>query len=227
MELRVNRLPEVQSLELSPDPIYTTDDLVATAVLSDPHMDSLNVIYDWYENGQLTPVIGDTVSAVDVQSGDEWRLWSRQMMGMQMGCPKKLPSLFPIRFPLSNLTASPTGTVYNDQVVNRSSVATDPDQSIFPIYEWFVDGTQYISSALDLSTTVAIPGSTVTCLATVTDDEGVSIQDSIDIVIGNRTPTVSNVTVDVSGPTTNDLVNCSALLVIQMVKVSLRIMFGR
>ena len=72
------------------------------------------------------------------------------------------------------MTISPTGTVYNDQVVNCSSVATDPDQSIFPIYEWFVDGTQYISSALDLSTTVAIPGSTVTCLVTVTDDEGVT-----------------------------------------------------
>ena len=63
IELRVNRLPEVQSLELSPDPVYTTDDLVATAVLLDPDMDSLNTIYDWYENGQLTSVTGDTVSA--------------------------------------------------------------------------------------------------------------------------------------------------------------------
>ena len=184
VELRVNRLPEVQSLELSPDPVYTTDDLVATAVLFDPDMDSLNVIYDWYENGQLTSVIGDTVSASDVHSGDEWRVVVTPNDGYANGISQEAIITVSNTIPtISNVAISPTGTIYNDQVVTCTSVVTDPDQSIFPVYEWFVDGTQYISSGLDLSTTVAIPGSTVTCLVTVTDDEGITIQDSTSFVV--------------------------------------------
>ena len=50
----------------------------------------------------------------------------------------------------------------------------------------------------------------MTCLVTVTDDEGVTIQDSLSFVVENRTPTVSNVSIDISSPTSNDVVNCSA-----------------
>ena len=211
LELRVNRLPSILSLSLSPDPVYTTDDLIATAVLSDPDMDSLNVIYEWYENGQLTGVTGDTVSSTDIHSGDTWRVVVTPNDGYANGVSQEVSVMVSNTPPtISHVFVSPTGSIYNDQVVTCTSIATDPDQTVYPVYEWIVDGTQYISSAIDLSTTVAIPGSNVTCHVSVTDDDGVTVQDSSGFVVSNRAPTVSNVSIDVLSPTTNDTVTCSA-----------------
>ena len=47
---------------------------MVTALLSDPDLTSLTAFYEWYQNGQLTNVTGDTVYAADTQANDEWRV---------------------------------------------------------------------------------------------------------------------------------------------------------
>ncbi len=211
LSVRINQIPELQSLELSPDPIYTTDALTATVVASDPDGDALNLVYQWYENGQLTGVLGNVVPLTDIHAGDEWRVVVTPNDGYVSGASQEATIIVSNTAPsVTNVAIAPTGTVYNDQVLTCTSAAFDPDQTVIPVYEWTIDGNTYISNSVDLTTTVAMPGDTVTCEVFATDDEGVTVSSSDSITLANRLPTVSNVSIDSSTPTTNDLLTCSA-----------------
>ena len=214
ISIRVNRLPEVQTLELDPNPIYTTDALEATVVIVDLDSDLTNTVYQWYENGQLTGVMGGIVPSTDIHSGDEWRLVVTPNDGYINGVSQEISIIVSNTSPsVSNVAIAPTGTVYNDEIVTCTSAAFDPDQTIVPVYQWTVGGTNYISNSIDLSTTVGLPGDTVLCEVFATDDEGVTVSSTDSLVLGNRTPQVSQATIDVSSPTTNDVVTCSAIIV--------------
>jgi formylglycine-generating enzyme required for sulfatase activity len=214
ISIRVNRLPEVQTLELDPNPIYTTDALEATVVIVDLDSDLTNTVYQWYENGQLTGVMGSIVPSTDIHSGDEWRLVVTPNDGYINGVSQEISIIVSNTSPsVSNVAIAPTGTVYNDDIVTCTSAAFDPDQTIVPVYQWTVGGTNYISNSIDLSTTVGLPGDTVLCEVFATDDEGVTVSSTDSLVLGNRTPQVSQTTIDVSSPTTNDVVTCSATIV--------------
>ena len=214
LSIRINRLPEIQSLELAPNPIYTTDDLVATAVIVDLDLDLTNTIYQWYENEVLTGVMGGVVPSTDIHSGDEWRLVVTPNDGYINGVPQEISIIVSNTSPsVSNVAISPTGTVYNDDTVTCTSAAFDPDQTIVPVYQWTVGGTNYISNSIDLTTTVGLPGDTVLCEVFATDDEGVTVSSTDSLVLSNRAPQVSQVAIDILSPTTNDLVTCSASIV--------------
>ena len=214
LSIRVNRLPEIQTLELAPDPIYTTDDLIATAVIVDLDLDPTNTVYQWYENEVLTGVMGSVVPSTDIHSGDEWRLVVTPNDGYVNGVSQEISIIVSNTSPsVSNVAIAPTGTVYNDDTVTCTSAAFDPDQTIVPVYQWTVGGTNYISNSINLSTTVGQPGDTVLCEVFATDDEGVTVSSTDSLVLSNRAPQVSQVTIDIPSPTTNDVVTCSANIV--------------
>ena len=72
-----------------------------------------------------------------------------------------------------------------------------------------INGVYYNGDSLDLNTTIAMPGDIVECIISATDDYGVSVTDSTQIVIDNRMPTISQITIDNVNPTSNDVVTCS------------------
>ncbi len=212
IEVRVNRLPEIQSISLAPNPIYTTDALVATVLVGDPDGDATSVQYQWYENGQLTGVLGNIVPSTDVHAGDEWRLVATPNDGYHDGEPVEASILVSNTPPaVANVAISPNATVYNDETVSCTSAVSDPDQTIIPVYQWTVGGTAYISNSIDLSMTVAMPGDTVLCEVFATDDDGVTTTGSDSLLLSNRAPTVSQVSIDLTNPTTNEVVSCSAM----------------
>jgi hypothetical protein len=60
-----NTAPEIDSVTLSPDPVYTNDTITATATASDAEDDDVTVTYDWYVNdGLVATGTGDTLSGV-------------------------------------------------------------------------------------------------------------------------------------------------------------------
>ena len=91
-------------------------------------------------------------------------------------------------------------------VVQRSS---DPDQSITPVYQWMIGGTVHNGSSLNLGTTGVLPGDVVVCTISATDDYGVTVSDSAQILVDNRAPNISQVSIDNTTPTTNEVVTCS------------------
>ena len=210
VDLVVNRPPTIQQLTFSPDPVFTFDDLLATAVADDADGNVVTIDYQWFENGVLTNNSGDTISPVDLQADDEWRVVVTPNDGSIDGDSQELTIIVSNTPPtVSNVQMSPTTGIYNDGVVNCSGIVADPDQSILPVYNWLINGTSYNGDSLNLGTTIAMPGDPIECIVSATDDFGITIADSVQFTIDNRMPTISQISVDNSNPTTNDVVNCT------------------
>ena len=73
ISLRVNTPPTAASVALSPDPIYSTDNLSASASGSnDTDGDQVTYTYQWYENGTLNSSTLPTVSSSELDVGEVW-----------------------------------------------------------------------------------------------------------------------------------------------------------
>jgi hypothetical protein len=97
---------------------------------------------------------------------------------------------------------------YNNDTLVCSTTATDADGGSPSIaYEWTGGAT---GPELPLTSIVAAPGDTIACTATATDTDGGTDTGSASIVIGNRAPEVSSVTLSPSDVYTNDTITATA-----------------
>ncbi|NOQ56003.1 MAG: hypothetical protein GQ477_04330 [Nanohaloarchaea archaeon] len=76
-EFRMNSLPSISNVILSPTPTTDTDDLTAhNDTTIDPESDSITLYYRWYKNSTLQPVLNDmvTVNQSNFTSGETWKV---------------------------------------------------------------------------------------------------------------------------------------------------------
>ena len=85
ISFRINTLPVVDSLTISPDPAYSNTNLTATSATSDADAQSVTTTYAWYENGVLTSIVGSTVNASELQVGEAWMVRTTPNDGFQDG----------------------------------------------------------------------------------------------------------------------------------------------
>lgn len=114
---------------------------------------------------------------------------------------------------LFGLGISPASGVYVDTVLTCSAIASDAeDGSLTPTYSWDLAGTTFQGATLDLATTSAMIGDTVSCIATATDSGGISASAATFVVIENRPPSTPVISISPSAPIVNqdDLI-CSIL----------------
>ncbi|MEC7987613.1 MAG: hypothetical protein VX278_20770 [Myxococcota bacterium] len=84
---------------------------------------------------------------------------------------------------------SPSSGVYNDTVATCFATAYDIDESVNVNYRWSLNGIDVgFLPSIDLSTTSAGFGDTLTCTASVQDTQGAIATDTISVVIENRPP---------------------------------------
>ena len=109
-----------------------------------------------------------------------------------------------------SISSSSTG-LYNDSILTCSGTVSDPDESIAEQYSWELDSVLVGSaSTLDLSTTAALPGDSISCIITATDTQGVSSSESSLLSVENRAPSAPSISLSPTNPEPNvdDLV-CS------------------
>lgn len=195
INIRINTPPTAPVVGISPNPAYSMDTLQTTLTpATDIDGDPITHTYAWFENGQSTTHTGTSIPSSELSVGETWTVRVTPNDGYIDGPYAETSITISNTAPtLSNLTIS--GSLYNDQILTCSAVATDPDETVSISYIWTVNGTSYAGTSLNLSTTGAEPTDTVECVATVTDSNGATDTQSTNVTIANRSPVQAGVTI--------------------------------
>ena len=213
----VNALPTAPTVSIRPDPAYTTDDLVATAVgSSDPDgSGTVTYSYAWYESGMHTSIsTSATFPSSATTKGLVYRVVVTPSDGTGDGEPGEAEIVVDNTAPvIATPVISPPSGVTTSESLTCASSATDVDGDASTIgYAWSNGSTSLGSGpSLTLSPSSCTAGDTITCTATATDDEGATDSDSATITVENTDPVVASVSISPStGVTTNTPLTCAA-----------------
>ena len=110
---------------------------------------------------------------------------------------------------VDSIGIAPNSSVYNDTTLSCAAVVSDADETVTASYEWTVNGLSYAGASLDLSSTNAMPTDSVSCTASVTDSEGDSDSQSTSVVVENRNPSVSGVSISPSVVYNDTVLTCT------------------
>ena len=211
ISFRVDTPPVVDTLILSPDPVYGGNNLVATATTSDADGHNVTTSYIWFENGVQTAFTGTTIAASELDVGEVWTVRATPNDGFMDGNFVETSIVVSNSLPtLSNETISSSdgSMVYTDSTVTCSAIATDADQTITPTYAWSINGVLASGMTVDLSNYSVSVGDVVECVVTAIDAQGASITSSVQEVIDNRAPVIGAVQITPTAPTLTDTLDC-------------------
>ncbi len=198
VSFRVNTPPEIDSLNLFPDPIYTGDDLTMTFVSSDADGHTVIESIVWYEDGVLTSFNGSSISASELDVGETWTVRVTPNDGYVDGIYAEemitISNTDPV-ITVPVISSSDGSDIYNNSVLTCSATASDSDELVNPSYSWSVGSSNYNGPTLDLSNTSISPMSSIECVASVADSNGGSASASTTVTIDNRTPMVDSMTI--------------------------------
>ena len=212
----VNGVPSAPVISINPDPATTSDGLSVS--IDSPSVDPEGTIptytYEWQLGGQAQMAYTtSTLPSSATNKGEQWTVVVTPNDGITDGASASASITIANTAPiLSGLSITPTGTVYNDDVLTCAATVTDPDESPVPTFEWTVGGSVIGSSAtLDLSQTGVVPDDVVTCTVTVSDSDGATATDVIIQTVSNRAPTLANTSITPnSGITTDTALTCAS-----------------
>ena len=206
----INTPPEITAVTISPSTPLSTEDLEATTSAFDADGDPITYNYAWKKDGTTTSHTTSTIPASATAVGEQWTVEIIPNDGFMDGNIATATVTIVNSSPVISTTAiTPNSNVYNDTTVTCSATVTDLDQSISASYNWSVGNINYSGSTLDLSTTTVLPTDIITCTASATDNEGITVEDSVSVTIENREPTISSVTLTPSSPSQQDILSCA------------------
>ena len=209
----VNGRPSQPVISISPSSPSTTDNLAVNidSPSIDPEGQTPTYSYLWFRNGVLES--GATSATIASSSTHKNEIWSVQVTpsdGLTTGnFGEASVTIINTAPSLSGLAISPSGNIYNDDILTCSVTVTDPDETLTPTYEWSVKGQSYFGASLDLSSTAASPNDTLSCTATVTDSSSIFAFDTLSISIDNRPPSFGSVSVSPGILYSNSTASCS------------------
>lgn len=176
-----NAPPTVDSVVLSPDPAYTTNDIVATAIASDLNGDSLTLAYAWTVNGNPVQTGPDnTLVSTNFVKGDAIDVFVvaddgtdlSQSLTANISISNSPPSA-------PQITLSPSAPIeqMNELFCYISNPSSDPDgDSVDYTFTWEVNGQPFIGANVTASDSTVPASETIsgdfwTC--TVTPDDNI------------------------------------------------------
>ncbi len=196
LSVHVNTLPIVDSIVLSPNPVYSNTNLSMAYSSSDADGQTVSNTVEWFENGQLTTFTGAFINAEELQVNDVWTVRITPNDGLHQGVASEASITVSNTEPVvGSVGISPNTTIYNDSVLTCTGTATDIDQAITPDFQWTINGQVYLGATLDLSTTPSMPNFVVACNAIATDDWGASDMMTTSVTVQNRPPSLGAVTI--------------------------------
>ncbi len=196
LSVHVNTLPAVDSIVLSPNPVYSNTNLSMVYSSSDADGQTVSNTVEWFENGQLTTFTGSFINAEELQVNDVWTVRITPDDGLHQGVASEASITVSNTEPVvGSVGISPNTTIYNDSILTCTGTATDIDQTITPDFQWTINGQVYQGATLDLATTPSMPNFVVACNAIATDDWGASDMMTTSVTLQNRPPSLGTVTI--------------------------------
>jgi formylglycine-generating enzyme required for sulfatase activity len=215
ISFRVNTLPTVDSITLSPDPVYTDDNLVVTANGSDLDGQNVTMTYAWYENGTATSFTGTSINASELQVGETWTVRVTPNDGFQDGTYLEEMITISNTDPTVTIpTISPSSNINANSQLTCAATGSDLDDgTLTPTYTWTSSGGATNTGATwQLSPSMISGSETITCTASVTDANGATASStSASVTVDNTPPTSTGIAISPStGVVTGSALTCSA-----------------
>ena len=210
---RVNTPPTAPTINLTPDPILGTEQLIAIASGSlDPDGDSISYLYEWYENSVLTTFSTSTIPPSELEVGEIWTVRVTPNDGQVDGDYAEATITISNSEPTvdSGLLSSSDGAYfYTDSTLTCLGTVSDDDETVSAIYSWDINGSSSSGAAVDLSSYSLAVGDSVSCTISVADSHGGVDSMVVSEVIDNRDPSIASVSITPNLVQTNSLLSCS------------------
>ena len=216
ISVRVNTLPVVDSVSLSPDPLYSSDTLSVSSSSSDVDNDPVTEAYLWFEDGVQTAFTGATISSSELDVGEMWTVRVTPNDGHTDGAYSEASITVMNTDPTISsvtITSSDSPNTYISSVLTCSATASDVDETVTAAYSWDVNGSIYSGASLDLSTVALSPNDSVICTASVADSHGGAASSTASVAVDNQAPSVSSVTITPNTGVSSDTeLTCSGVV---------------
>ena len=211
--IRVNTLPVVDSLTLSPDPVYSNNNLTATVSTSDADGQNVIVTHAWYEDGTLTSFTGTTINDTELDVGETWTVRVTPNDGFQDGNYVEQSIVISNTVPTISATSiSPNSNINVSLLLTCSATGNDLDDgALTPTYAWTSSGgATNTGSTWQLSSNTVTGGETITCIASVTDNNSASVSSNTSVTIDDTPPTSTGIAISPnSGVVTGTALTCT------------------
>ncbi len=214
--LVINGLPEAPTLEITPDPATTVDELLVTIVgeAVDPEGDAVTYTYSWAVDGVVSSASTSDRLPSSVTDRDEtWEVTITPNDGLGDG-EAGVASIVISNTPpvLASVDLSPTEPVEGDTLTCTPGTTTDVDgdTTLTYSYAWDVDGTTLSETGDTLADTSWSRGESVTCTVTPSDgtDDGVPVASNT-VTADNTAPQVSTVSISPDPAQAADTLTCT------------------
>ncbi len=196
-----NGLPVVTSATISPDPAYTDDVLMVTAVASDPDGDGVNLSYDWFVDGVSTGQTGPSLDGLTwFDKGQLVQVFVTPNDGSADGAQVGSNVVTILNSPPTQpgVSVAPVTPIegVDDLICSLDTPSTDADgDPVTYSFAWDVDGVPYPRAGdagpyqtvyIDDSASAAdtLTGETWTCSVTALDGVDPSTPGQDSVVIG-------------------------------------------
>ncbi len=212
-----DRTPDLVSVEIvgDTDAFYYDETLRCVATVDYIYEEPV-ISYSWSGNGESLEQ-GDTIdlSVSVLRPGATVECSANIADSIGTNITESVSIIIGNHLPqIQNATISPSEP-YNDSVLSCSATATDVEDEVTPSFSWLFNGTVISSEEqLQLSPEEFAVNDVLTCQIDVEDMTSGSIQEHIDITIGNRPPAVPEITIswnsEESYPLATDNIVCVA-----------------
>ena len=216
LSFTVNGIPTTPVVSIQPDPARTDDSLVInidTASI-DPEGASVSYTYEWLLGGVVQPLYSSSTLPSSATSKDQqWSIKVTPSDGFTDGIPGTNSILIENTPPIiTSVTISPQVGTFNDVIYTCSPTVLDPDETPTITMEWTLNSTIVSTGAtLNASSLGLMPNDSVACTATAVDSSFASVSDSVQMVIVNRDPMLTNTLITPTASVTmNSMLTCSA-----------------
>lgn len=213
LSIRINEAPSQPTVTLSPIPTYTTDIINCTPTGStDPDGQSLTYLYLWERNGQPTSYNGASLSNSATSKNQSWACIATPNDGIVNGPSNSASTVISNSDPvLNSISILPGTNVATNALLTCSPIATDADnEPLTTTYLWAINGNPAgTANTLDLGTTNAQYGDTISCTATISDSDSASVTGTATAMVSNGPPVISSLSISPSSPDTNSTLNNS------------------
>jgi hypothetical protein len=193
----VNALPTAPKVHVDPKKPDTLDDLTAEldTPATDADGDKLSYQYSWTITGATGPTTAD-ISSSKTTKGEVWQVTVFAYDGLEAGGSVQSTVTIKNTAPtMEELEIDVSSPIRGDEVTCWATGLDADGDAISNSYEWSVGTTVLANEAsLTLDDEVA-PNDTLTCTATLDDGDGGVTIASVDVTVGNQSPTFSEVSV--------------------------------
>lgn len=213
--LTVNALPTEPTVDITPDPAFTTSTITATAYGStDAEGQSISYSYAWSKNGVLTNYTGQTVPSSATAKGEVWSVEATPSDGFGNGPSGGSDTVVSNSPPVvSAVVVTPSSAQVGD-TVTCSATVTDPDEVPVETFLWVNQTTGLTlgtTASLTIDSTMADVGQSVACELTATDSDGAMAAGASSFTVLNSDPSIVSLVISPSNPSSSDTAECTAI----------------